>query len=73
MRLECAITATAISNSALAIKNSLNTYVGILGRTSEINVNKIILDKLSIICKNSNYLEDDVAEDLLKGLNTPST
>jgi hypothetical protein len=46
--------------------------VSILGRTSEINVNKIILDKLGIICKNSNYLEDDVIEDLLKGLNTPS-
>ncbi len=46
--------------------------MSILGRTSEINVNKIILDKLGIICKNSNYLEDDVIEDLLKGLNTPS-
>lgn len=72
VRLECAITGTAISNSASTIRNSLNAYVGILGRTSEINVNKIILDKLEIICKNSNYLEDDVIEDLLKGLNTPS-
>ena len=72
VRLECAITATAISNSASTIKNSLNAYVGILSRTSEINVKKIILDKLEIICKNSNYLEDDVTEDLLKGLNTPS-
>lgn len=46
VRLECAITGTAISNSASTIKNSLNTYVSILSRTSEINVNKIILDKL---------------------------
>lgn len=73
VKLECAITGTAISNSAATIKNSLNTYVSILGRTNEINVNKIILDKLEIICKNSNYLEDDVTEDLLKGLTTPST
>jgi hypothetical protein len=60
VRLECAITGTAISNSASTIKNSLNTYVNILSRTSEVNVNKIILDKLEIICRNSNYLEDDV-------------
>ena len=73
VRLECAITGTAINNSASSIKNSLNTYVNILSRTSEINVNKIILDKLEIICKNSNYLEDDVIEDLLKGMQTPST
>ena len=73
VRLECAITGTAISNSASTIKNSLNAYVNILGRTNEINVSKIILDKLEIICKNSNYLEDDVIEDLLKGMRTPST
>ena len=34
VRLECAITGTAINNSAASIKNSLNTYVNILGRTS---------------------------------------
>jgi coatomer subunit beta len=43
-----------------------------LAKTSEINVKKIILDKLEIICRNSNYLEDDLIEDLLKGLDTPS-
>jgi hypothetical protein len=46
--------------------------VNILAKTSEINVKKIILDKLEIICRNSNYLEDDLIEDLLKGLDTPS-
>jgi hypothetical protein len=46
--------------------------VNILAKTSEINIKKIILDKLEVICKNSNYLEDDVIEDLLKGLDTPS-
>lgn len=43
-----------------------------MAKTSEINVKKIILDKLEIICRNSNYLEDDLIEDLLKGLDTPS-
>ena len=47
--------------------------MNILSKTNEINVKKIILDKLEIICKNSNYLEDDLIEDLLKALNTPST
>jgi coatomer subunit beta len=46
--------------------------VNILAKTNEINVKKIILDKLEIICKNSNYLEEDLIEDLVKGLNTPS-
>jgi coatomer subunit beta len=69
--LECALTATAISNSASTIKASLGAYVNILSKTSEINIKKIILDKLEIVCKNSNYLEDDMIEDLLKGLSTP--
>lgn len=69
--LECALTATAISNSASTIKASLGAYVNILSKTSEINIKKIILDRLEIICKNSNYLEDDMIEDLLKGLSTP--
>ena len=56
VKLECALTSTAISNSASTIKSSLNAYVNILSKTSEINVKKIILDKLEIICKNSNYL-----------------
>ncbi len=46
--------------------------MNILAKTNEINVKKIILDKLEIICKNSNYLEEDLIEDLVKGLNTPS-
>lgn len=46
VRLECAITSTAISNSASTIKSSLSIYVSILAKTSEINVKKIILDKL---------------------------
>jgi hypothetical protein len=50
----------------------LSSYVNILAKTNEINVKKIILDKLEIICKNSNYLEEDLIEDLVKGLNTPS-
>lgn len=54
--LECALTATAISNSASTIKASLGAYVNILSKTSEINIKKIILDKLEIVCKNSNYL-----------------
>lgn len=45
--------------------------MNILSKTSEINIKKIILDRLEIICKNSNYLEDDMIEDLLKGLSTP--
>lgn len=69
--LECALTGTAISNSASTIKASLGAYVNILSKTSEINIKKIILDKLEIVCKNSNYLEDDMVEDLLKGLSTP--
>ncbi len=50
----------------------MSSYVNILAKTNEINVKKIILDKLEIICKNSNYLEEDLIEDLVKGLNTPS-
>ena len=72
MSLECAITSTAISNSATTVKNSLYAYVGILARTNELNVKKIILDKLAAICKNASYLDDDLVEDLLKGLTTPS-
>lgn len=69
--LECALTGTAISNSASTIKASLGAYVNILSKTSEINIKKIILDKLEIVCRNSNYLDDDMVEDLLKGLSTP--
>jgi coatomer subunit beta len=56
VRFECALTATAISNSASTIKGSLAVYVSILSKTSEINIKKIILDKLEVVCKNSNYL-----------------
>ena len=34
---------------------------------------KLILDKLELICRNSNYLEEDQLEDLLQGLKTPSS
>ncbi len=70
--LECAITSTAISNNVSTIKGSLYSYVNILAKTNELNVKKIILDKLAIICKNTSYLEDDMIEDLLKSLETPS-
>ena len=56
VKLECAITSTSISNSALTIKSSLYAYVSILAKTNELNVKKIILDKLELICKNTNYL-----------------
>ncbi len=46
--------------------------MNILTKTNELNVKKIILDKLELICKNSNYLEEDLIEDLVKGLDTPS-
>ncbi len=69
--LECALTATAISNSASTIKASLAAYVNILSKSSEINIKKIILDKLEVVCRNSNYLEDDMVDDLLKVLSTP--
>ena len=72
VKLECALTATAISNSAGSIKGALSVYVGILARTTEINVKKLILDKLELICRNSNYLEEDQLDDLLQGLTTPS-
>ena len=72
VKLECAITSTSISNSPATIKSSLYSYVSILTKTNELNVKKIILDKLELICKNSNYLEEDLIEDLVKGLDTPS-
>lgn len=46
--------------------------MSILAKTNELNVKKIILDKLALICKNASYLEDDLVEDLLKSLETPS-
>ena len=46
--------------------------MSILAKTNELNVKKIILDKLGTICKNTSYLEDDLVEDLLKSLDTPS-
>ena len=71
--LECSLTSLAISNSVLSIKNSLASYVNILSKTNELNVKKIILDKLEIVCKNSNYIEEALLEDLIKSLNTPSS
>lgn len=71
--LECSLTSLAISNSVLSIKNSLASYVSILSKTNELNVKKIILDKLEVVCKNSNYIEEALLEDLIKSLNTPSS
>lgn len=70
--LECSITSLAISNSVLSIKSALSSYVNILSKTNELNVKKIILDKLEVACKNSNYIEESLVEDLIKSLNTPS-
>lgn len=70
--LECSITSLAISNSVLSIKAALSSYVSILSRTNELNVKKIVLDKLETACKNSNYIEESLVEDLIKNLKTPS-
>ncbi len=69
--LECAIALTSISNSSATLKNALNSYVSILTSTSELNVKKVILDKLQVISGNSKYLED-IVEDLITVLATPS-
>lgn len=70
--LECSITALAISNSVMSIKTALAAYVSILARTNELNVKKIVLDKLETACRNSNYIEESLVEDLIKSLKTPS-
>lgn len=69
--LECAIALTSISNSSATLRNALNAYVSILSKTSELNVKKVILDKLQLISGNSKYLEDIVG-DLIAVLSTPS-
>lgn len=46
--------------------------MSILSRTNELNVKKIVLDKLETACKNSNYIEESLVEDLIKNLKTPS-
>jgi hypothetical protein len=69
--LECAIALTAISTSSSTLKNSLNAYVSILSTTTELNVTKVILDKLQLISGNSKHLED-IVEDLIAVLKSPS-
>jgi coatomer subunit beta len=69
--LECAIALTTISMSSSTLKNALNGYVTILSSHSELNVKKVVLDRIQAISTNSKYLED-VIGDLLKILETPS-
>jgi hypothetical protein len=56
----------------LSIKTALAAYVSILSSTSELNVKKIVLDKLETACRNSSYIEEALVEDLIKNLETPS-
>jgi hypothetical protein len=37
-----------------------------------LNVKKIVLDKLETACKNSNYIEESLVDDLIKNIKTPS-
>lgn len=71
MILECAISLTTISMSSATLKNALNAYITILTSSSELNVKKVVLDRIQAISNNSKYLED-VIGDLLNVLETPS-
>lgn len=57
--------------SSATLKNALNAYITILTSSSELNVKKVVLDRIQAISNNSKYLED-VIGDLLNVLETPS-